>query len=216
MKKQTPPKKNISGTFSEIKEIQLDEVTVSVLSKESYSKLNQAQKQVYDNMNKIKGTKGNKSIKPVNAEFSYNKLTSQKNNETRSIDPITAVKMIGETGVKKIYNKPSKIVSRRKNADKTFRAHANTFTSTIHVESPKSKSERALGNYIKDVFSEAAHIADPKKFSPKSMYEGAAGAFNENKQNKSYEKKGSMEYRTHSVIEPALVKKYTKNRKGKY
>lgn len=193
-----------------IKPIQLDNVTVSVLSKGSYSKLNQAQKQVYDNMTKLEGPKGNKGIKPVEANI-YNRKTK----ENRTIDPISAVKMVGETGVKKISNKPSMFGPAKDSSkkNKRFRAHANPFTSTIHVDSPKSKKPGHLGQYMKDVIAEASHLSDPKKLSAKSMYEGFTGMLNPKKQKQSYNKKGSTEHRVHSIVEPKIINKYTKPKK---
>lgn len=206
---------NTPGTFSKkqedkIKEIQLNNVTVSVLSKESYAKLNQAQKQVYDYMTPLEGPKGNKGIKPKEAIF-----VDKNTNQRRTIDPITATKMLGDTGVTKISNEPSMFGPRKDSSKKNqrFRAHTNPFTNTIHVAAPKDKRPGMLGQYMKDVFAEAAHIADPKKYSMKSMFEGVAGVFNSKKQKASYNKKGSMEHRAHSIIEPQLIKKYTKPKK---
>lgn len=202
------------GTFrkeqeDKIKEIQLDNVTVSVLSKESYAKLNQAQKQVYDYMTSLEGPKGNKGIKPMDATI-YNRTTKER----RVIDPFSAIKMLSDTGVKKISNKPSMFgpkPSPEQKSRKWFRPHSNVFTSTLHVAKPTNKKN--VGGYMQDVFAEAAHIADPKKHSMKSIYEATVGGFNSKKQKASYGKKGTMEHRTHRIVEPELINKYSKPKK---
>jgi hypothetical protein len=182
-----------------IKPIKLDEAVVSVLSKESYKNLNQAQKQVYDNLNSLQGPKGNKGIKP-----SYPSI-----GEGKQIDPITATKMLKDSGVKKILNKPLPFI---KSKDGAFRAHTSMIDGGIRVSAPKSKSRGELNKYMRDVTSEAAHLEDNKKhpFNATDVTDFIGRAFSKQFDEKLYKTPGTREHRTHSIVQKELINKYGK------
>jgi len=185
-----------------IKPIKLDEAVVSVLSKESYKNLNQAQKQVYDNLNSLQGPKGNKGIKP-----SYPTI-----GEGKQIDPITATKMLKDAGVKKISNKPLPFMGGKGGDSKNFRPHANIFNSTIHVPAPKNKNLSNLNKYISKVAQETAHIEDTKKhpFNTTDVKDFIGRTVSKQFDKKLYDKPGTREHRTHKIVAKELINKYGK------
>jgi len=185
-----------------IKPIKLDEAVVSVLSKESYKNLNQAQKQVYDNLNSLRGPKGNKGIKP-----SYPTI-----GEGKQIDPITATKMLKDAGVKKISNKPLPFIGSKDGDSKNFRPHANIFNSTLHVPAPKNKNLSSLNKYISKVTAETAHIEDAKKhpFNATDVKDFIKRSFSKQSDKELYNTPGTREHRTHKIVEKELINKYGK------
>ncbi len=184
---------------NKIKPIKLDEAVVSVLSKESYKNLNQAQKQVYDNLNSLQGPKGNKGIKP-----SYPAV-----GEGKQIDPITATKMLKDAGVKKILNKPLPFIE---NKDGDFRAHANIISGGIRVPAPKDKRLPSLNKYMRNVVAETAHIEDSKKhpFNATDVTDFIERAFSKQADQKLYTTPGTRGHRTHSIVQRELINKYGK------
>jgi len=192
-----------------IRPIELEGVTVKVLSKQSYNKLSQPEKNVYDTF-KINSKHGT-GLKIAEASF----LKGQK--EKRSMNVWDAMRLVKDSGVKKISNKPSFLVGLQTNFgfDKNkfwnyqkggkklgpnFRAHANAMTSTINVPN------RNINSYSRGLLAESAHMKG--YFNPNNnIYGWSQNLFN---RQKKYSNKKSHEWYTHSVIQPALVKKYTK------
>ena len=184
-----------------IKPIELDEVVVKVLSKQSEANLSQPESFLY-NKYKTKDEHGTGLKLP--------RVQGQR----RTMDAFQAMNLVKDSGVKIISDEPSfthgffpknmNIKKDRRGNYKSFRPHANPATKSIYVKN------QSLGGTLKDVLAESAHM--PKYENPHMGIAGLAyGAkkFLMGKQKEMYNEPGNYEHYTHSVIEPKLTKKYS-------
>lgn len=190
----------------EVKPIELDEVEVKVLSKESEANLSQPERFIYDKY-KIQDQDG---IGLKNATLRHKNVYDGK----RNVDAFQAMNLVKDSGVKKINDKPAFFnsffpktwnIKKNKRGDvRSFRAHANPVSREIHVKKPN------LNQTINGVFAESAHM--PKYENPHTGIRGLGyGAYKmlTGKQKEMYHEPGNYEHYTHEVIEPKLVNKYS-------
>ena len=209
----------------EVNPIKLDEVVVSVLSKDSYNKLSQPEKNIYDKF-MVKSREGiglpPVDVQGMGAGKQFSRVGSESN---REISVWQAMQLAKDSGIKNIRNKPNffsklfpknmSIVRNRKRKRggyvggqeyQSFRAHANPAKKEIYIQKPKGWTNR----YVKDLFAEAAHM--PKYYNPYANLKGFLyGGYKTliGKQKEMYDEPGNYEHYTHRTIEPELVKKYS-------
>ena len=205
--------------------IKLNEVVVSVLSNDSYNKLSQPEKNIYDRF-MVKDRDGiglpPVDVQSMGAGRQFSRVGSENN---REISVWQAMKLATDSGIKNIRNKPSffsklfpkdmNIVRNRKRKRggyvggqeyHSFRAHANPVKEEIYIQKPKGWTNR----YVKDLFAEAAHM--PKYYNPHTNLKGVLYGLYKTltgKQKEMYNEPGNYESYTHDTIEPELVKKYS-------
>lgn len=194
----------------EVKPIELDEVEVKVLSKESEANLSQPERFIYDKY-KIQDQDG---IGLKNATLRH----KTGHDGRRNVDAFQAMNLVKDSGVKKINDKPGFFNSffpktmnikrfgggGRQGDIRSFRAHANPSSREIHVKQP------GLNRTMDDVFAESAHM--PKYENPHTgILGGMYGAYKmlTGKQKEMYHEPGNYEHYTHEVIEPKLANKYS-------
>tara|TARA_S200002703_G_C3778556_1_gene239817 strand:+ start:362 stop:1039 length:678 start_codon:yes stop_codon:yes gene_type:complete len=193
-----------------VKPIELDEVEVKVLSKESEANLSQPERFIYDKY-KIQDQDG---IGLKNARLRY----KTGHDGRRDVDAFQAMNLVKDSGVKKINDKPSffsnffsktmNIKKNRRGDIRSFRPHANPSSREIYVKQP------SLDRTMDDVFAESAHM--PKYENPHTGILGLGyGAYKmlTGKQKEMYNEPGNYEHYTHEVIEPKLANKYSTKRK---
>ncbi len=202
-----------------IKPIELDEVVVKVLSKESEANLSQPERHLYD---KFKTTDVD-GYKFPGTGLRIVELDSrgEEDKTRRTMDAFQAMNLVKDSGVSLISDKPSfsasffpktmnikKSRNRRERSRygeyKSFRPHADPNTESIYVQSPY------LSGTLKGVLAESAHM--PKYKNPHTNFAGLAyGAYKmlTGKQKEMYNEPGNYEHYTHDVIEPKLKKKYS-------
>jgi hypothetical protein len=226
--------KNVPSALKQaIKPIELDEVEVKVLSKDSYDNLSQPEKNVYDNMT-IRGRDGI-SVPPVRLGGNM----SPNDGPGDYMDAFQAMKLAKDSGIEYISNEPAKMyklidkfapnlsemdIAKNKGRlaeqgerpkYKHFRAHADPLSKTIYLpggENPEMADGRtpARKKYAKQLLAEASHM--PKYENPYTNFKGWLHGLYKTitgKQKEMYSEPGNYEHYTHSVIEPKLQKKYT-------
>jgi hypothetical protein len=189
-----------------IKPIELDEVEVKVLSKESEANLSQPERFIYDKY-KIKDQNG---IGLRNATLRHKNSSDGK----RNVDAFQAMNLVKDSDVKKISDKPSffsnffpktMAIKKNKRGDiKSFRPHANPASREIHIK------QQNLDQTMDAVFAESAHM--PKYKNPYTTISGAGYGLIKiltGKQKEMYNEPGNYEHEAHSIIEPKLVSKYS-------
>ena len=197
-----------------IKPIELDEVEVKVLSKESEANLSQPERHLYDKF-KRRGYGG------IGLKIVELPTRGEEDKTKRTMDAFQAMNHVKDSGVSLISDKPSfsasffpKTMNIKKSSNKrersrygeykSFRAHADPTTESIYVQSPY------LSGTLKGVLAESAHM--PKYKNPHTNFAGLAyGAYKwlTGKQKEMYNESGNYEHYTHSVIEPEIKKKYS-------
>ena len=148
-----------------IKPIELDEVVVKVLSKQSEANLSQPESFLY---NKYK----TKSKHGTGLKLPRVPIRGQR----RTMDAFQAMNLVKDSGVRIISDEPAfsasffpktmNIKKDRRGNYRSFRAHANPTTKSIYVKNP------SLGGTLKSVLAESAHM--PKYENPHTGIAGLA------------------------------------------